>query len=185
MSMQELIAQLEEKTKDITDASIQFFPPPTVPGFGNSSGFELRMLDRGRTRRFAENGQSGPGFYCGPEKTPRNRRCLYQFRPQFSAVPAPRGSGKSGPERRIHRQRHEYAANPDGQFLRVELYPVRADVQSNGAGGSELPDQTGRCAEHARQERPGRNGALFQFRYGWSGCTVPSSLPATTCTPRP
>jgi len=45
-SVSDLIAELEEKTKHIMDAKIEFFPPPTVPGFGNSSGFELRMLDR-------------------------------------------------------------------------------------------------------------------------------------------
>ncbi|WP_031526239.1 efflux RND transporter permease subunit [Dyadobacter crusticola] len=45
-SVQDIIAQMEQKTKHITDADIQFFPPPTVPGFGNSSGFELRVQDR-------------------------------------------------------------------------------------------------------------------------------------------
>jgi HAE1 family hydrophobic/amphiphilic exporter-1 len=45
-SVQDVIAEMERKTKHITDADIQFFPPPTVPGFGNSSGFELRVQDR-------------------------------------------------------------------------------------------------------------------------------------------
>ncbi|MDU0372830.1 efflux RND transporter permease subunit [Hymenobacter endophyticus] len=45
-SVTDLIAQLNEQTKHIHDADIQFFPPPTVPGFGNSSGFELRLLDK-------------------------------------------------------------------------------------------------------------------------------------------
>jgi hydrophobe/amphiphile efflux-1 (HAE1) family protein len=45
-SLPEIIKELEERTKNISDASIQFFPPPTVPGFGNASGFELRVLDR-------------------------------------------------------------------------------------------------------------------------------------------
>lgn len=45
-SLKELIELLKEKTKHIKDASIEFFPPPTVPGFGNSSGFELRILDK-------------------------------------------------------------------------------------------------------------------------------------------
>ncbi|MBE9583529.1 efflux RND transporter permease subunit [Mucilaginibacter sp. JRF] len=45
-SLTDVIKLLEEKTRNISDASIQFFPPPTVPGFGNASGFEIRMLDR-------------------------------------------------------------------------------------------------------------------------------------------
>ncbi|MDH7463792.1 efflux RND transporter permease subunit [Chitinophagaceae bacterium 26-R-25] len=47
-SVQDLIERLEKKTKNIKDANIEFFPPPTVPGFGNASGFELRLLDKNR-----------------------------------------------------------------------------------------------------------------------------------------
>ncbi|MDM1553086.1 MULTISPECIES: efflux RND transporter permease subunit [Chryseobacterium] len=46
ISVNELITQLSEKTKGIADAQIEIFAPPTVPGFGNTSGFELRLLDR-------------------------------------------------------------------------------------------------------------------------------------------
>lgn len=46
ISVNDLITELSEKTKGIADAQIEIFAPPTVPGFGNTSGFELRMLDR-------------------------------------------------------------------------------------------------------------------------------------------
>ena len=46
LSDAEIIKILQEKTKHIKDANIEFFTPPPVPGFGNSSGFELRLLDR-------------------------------------------------------------------------------------------------------------------------------------------
>lgn len=45
-SVNDLISELTEKTKGITDAQIEVFAPPTVPGFGNTSGYELRLLDR-------------------------------------------------------------------------------------------------------------------------------------------
>jgi len=45
-SIEDFIKELNEKTKGISDAEIETFAPPTVPGFGNSSGFELRLLDR-------------------------------------------------------------------------------------------------------------------------------------------
>jgi hydrophobic/amphiphilic exporter-1 (mainly G- bacteria), HAE1 family len=45
-SVDELIALIQSRTRHIKDASIQFFPPPAVPGYGNSSGFELRVQDR-------------------------------------------------------------------------------------------------------------------------------------------
>ncbi|MCD1116716.1 efflux RND transporter permease subunit [Chryseobacterium turcicum] len=45
-SVDDFIKELTEKTKGISDAQIEAFAPPTVPGFGNTSGFELRLLDR-------------------------------------------------------------------------------------------------------------------------------------------
>ncbi|OCA75937.1 multidrug transporter AcrB [Chryseobacterium artocarpi] len=46
ISVNDLITELSQKTKGIADAQIEIFAPPTVPGFGNTSGFELRLLDR-------------------------------------------------------------------------------------------------------------------------------------------
>jgi HAE1 family hydrophobic/amphiphilic exporter-1 len=42
----ELIEELISKTSHIRDASIEFFTPPPVPGYGNTGGFELRLLDK-------------------------------------------------------------------------------------------------------------------------------------------
>lgn len=45
-NVQEIIHELEEKSKDITGANIEFFQPPAVPGYGAAGGFELRLLDK-------------------------------------------------------------------------------------------------------------------------------------------
>lgn len=45
-SVQEIMTELEEKTKDIPGANIEFFQPPAVPGYGAAGGFELRLLDK-------------------------------------------------------------------------------------------------------------------------------------------
>jgi len=45
-SVTEVMAELEEKTKNIRGANIEFFPPPAVPGYGAAGGFELRLLDK-------------------------------------------------------------------------------------------------------------------------------------------
>jgi HAE1 family hydrophobic/amphiphilic exporter-1 len=45
-SAQEIIDELEEKSKDISGANIEFFQPPAVPGYGAAGGFECRLLDR-------------------------------------------------------------------------------------------------------------------------------------------
>lgn len=46
VSVNDIIQELKSRVQHISDASIEIFAPPTVPGFGNSSGFELRLLDR-------------------------------------------------------------------------------------------------------------------------------------------
>lgn len=45
-SVQEIMTELEEKSKDISGATIEFFQPPAVPGYGAAGGFELRLLDK-------------------------------------------------------------------------------------------------------------------------------------------
>jgi HAE1 family hydrophobic/amphiphilic exporter-1 len=45
-NMEEVMADLEEKAKNIKGASIEFFPPPAVPGYGAAGGFELRVVDK-------------------------------------------------------------------------------------------------------------------------------------------
>lgn len=42
----EIIEELEKKAKDIPGATIEFFDPPAVPGFGAAGGFALQLLDK-------------------------------------------------------------------------------------------------------------------------------------------
>jgi HAE1 family hydrophobic/amphiphilic exporter-1 len=44
--VQEIISEFEEKAKDIQGATVEFFAPPAVPGYGAAGGFELRLLDK-------------------------------------------------------------------------------------------------------------------------------------------
>jgi HAE1 family hydrophobic/amphiphilic exporter-1 len=46
LSDRQVIDSLKARTRFIKDAKIEFFTPPPVPGYGNSSGFELRLLDK-------------------------------------------------------------------------------------------------------------------------------------------
>lgn len=45
----QIIEELEEKAKDIPGATIEFFEPPAVPGYGAAGGFSLRLLDKTNT----------------------------------------------------------------------------------------------------------------------------------------
>lgn len=45
-TVDEIMDELKSKSRGLADATIEFFPPPTVPGFGNAGGFEFRILDK-------------------------------------------------------------------------------------------------------------------------------------------
>lgn len=45
----EIIEILEQKSKSIPGATIEFFDPPAVPGFGAAGGFALQLLDKTNT----------------------------------------------------------------------------------------------------------------------------------------
>jgi HAE1 family hydrophobic/amphiphilic exporter-1 len=52
-SIEEIIEELEEETKDF-GAIIEFFEPPAVPGYGAASGLALRLLDKTNTTDYQE-----------------------------------------------------------------------------------------------------------------------------------
>jgi HAE1 family hydrophobic/amphiphilic exporter-1 len=52
-SVHELIEELEEKTRDI-GATLEFFEPPVVPGYGAAGGFALRLLDKTNSGDYLE-----------------------------------------------------------------------------------------------------------------------------------
>ncbi|MBL7912974.1 MAG: efflux RND transporter permease subunit [Bacteroidia bacterium] len=45
-TVSEIIEELEQKAKEIPGATIEFFDPPAVPGFGAAGGFALQLLDK-------------------------------------------------------------------------------------------------------------------------------------------
>lgn len=48
-SVKEIIEELEEQSHEIPGATIEFFGPPAVPGYGAAGGFSLRLLDKSNT----------------------------------------------------------------------------------------------------------------------------------------
>jgi len=74
-SVEEVMKELEERTKDIKGASIEFFPPPAVPGYGAAGGFELRLLDK-----------MGTGDYKKMEAVSKDFVQELNKRPELSSV---------------------------------------------------------------------------------------------------
>ena len=74
-SSQEIIEQLENAAKNIPGASIEFFQPPAVPGYGAAGGFELRLLDK-----------AGSGDYKKMETVSKDFVRELNKRPELSSV---------------------------------------------------------------------------------------------------
>jgi HAE1 family hydrophobic/amphiphilic exporter-1 len=74
-SVQEIMNELEEKTKDITGATIELFQPPAVPGYGAAGGFELRLLDK-----------AGSGDYKRMETVNNEFVAALNKRPELTSV---------------------------------------------------------------------------------------------------
>ncbi|PWK66347.1 hydrophobe/amphiphile efflux-1 (HAE1) family protein [Mucilaginibacter oryzae] len=82
-SLDDIIALLTEKTKNIGDASIQYFPPPTVPGFGNASGFEIRVLDRSGQGDLQKAAKITKDFVDALNASPEISGAFTSFDPNF------------------------------------------------------------------------------------------------------
>lgn len=66
----EIIAQLEKCAENIPGASIEFFQPPAVPGYGAAGGFELRLLDKTGNSDFQKMEQVSRDFVKELNKRP-------------------------------------------------------------------------------------------------------------------
>lgn len=74
-SAEEIIKELEEKAGNINGANIEYFQPPSVPGYGAAGGFELRLLDK-----------AGSGDYHKMEEVSRDFVKELSRRPELSSV---------------------------------------------------------------------------------------------------
>ncbi|WP_079717797.1 efflux RND transporter permease subunit [Parapedobacter luteus] len=82
-SVSDVMAWLEAHTGHLMDASIEYFPPPTVPGFGNSSGFELRLLDRTGADDLNRTADVLAEFMTALDETPEVGNTFSTFDPRF------------------------------------------------------------------------------------------------------
>lgn len=82
-SVNELIEILQQKTKHINDAVIEFFPPPTVPGFGNASGFELRLIDKTGSGNLNRLDEVAKDFLEKVKRRPEIANAFTSFDPNF------------------------------------------------------------------------------------------------------
>lgn len=79
----DLIPVFQEATSGISDGKIEFFPPPTVPGFGNAAGFEFRLLDRTGTGNLNQLAEVADRFLVELNNRPEIGNAFTTFNPNF------------------------------------------------------------------------------------------------------
>jgi HAE1 family hydrophobic/amphiphilic exporter-1 len=79
----ELINLYRDKTALIADAAIDFFEPPTVPGFGNAGGFEFRLLNKNRNTDLAATAEVSENFLHALNTHPVIDGAFSSFDPNF------------------------------------------------------------------------------------------------------
>jgi HAE1 family hydrophobic/amphiphilic exporter-1 len=82
-SIEDAINVLREKTKHIQDAQIEFFPPPAVPGYGNASGFELRLLDKSKRDDLTQLEKVADEFVAALNSRPEIQNAFTSFDASF------------------------------------------------------------------------------------------------------
>jgi HAE1 family hydrophobic/amphiphilic exporter-1 len=82
-SIEDAIKVLREKTKHIQDAQIEFFPPPAVPGYGNASGFELRLLDKNKSDDLTQLEKVADDFVAALNSRPEIQNAFTSFDASF------------------------------------------------------------------------------------------------------
>jgi HAE1 family hydrophobic/amphiphilic exporter-1 len=68
-SVHQIIEELEEKTKDI-GAVIEYFEPPTVPGYGATGGIAFRLLDKNNSTDYRDFDHLNQEFIANLKKRP-------------------------------------------------------------------------------------------------------------------
>ncbi len=80
LTARQIIEELEVKSKKLSDAKVEFFEPPAVPGFGAAGGFSLRVLDRTQSSvtDYKRLGEVNDKFMAGLKKRPELKN-LFTF----------------------------------------------------------------------------------------------------------
>ena len=68
LTSQQIIEELEEKCRQMSNVKLEFFEPPAVPGFGAAGGFSVRVLDKTNTTDYKRLGEVTDKFMAALSK---------------------------------------------------------------------------------------------------------------------
>ena len=89
LTSRQIIEELEEKGRQISNVKLEFFEPPAVPGFGAAGGFSVRLLDKTNSNNYQRLGEVTDKFMDGLSKR-KELKGLFTFfasnYPQYELV---------------------------------------------------------------------------------------------------
>ena len=160
-SIADIIGNLEKKARQIPGATIEFFEPPAVPGYGAAGGFQLQLLDK-----------TNSGDYKALEKV--NNEFMVQLKKRkelaglftFFSAEYPQYELKIDNE--LAMQKGVSIGNAMntlsimvGSTYELGFIKYQRFLQGVRAGFARIPAAAGGHPEHVGQERQGRNGAIL------------------------
>jgi hydrophobic/amphiphilic exporter-1 (mainly G- bacteria), HAE1 family len=89
LTARQIIAELEEKCRQMTDVKLEFFEPPAVPGFGAAGGFSMRLLDKTNSSDYKRLGEVTDSFMAALAKRKELKNLFTFFAgnyPQYELV---------------------------------------------------------------------------------------------------
>ena len=152
MTSRQIIEELQERGRKISNVKLEFFEPPAVPGFGAAGGFSVRLLDRTDTNDYKRLGVVTDKFMAGLAKR-KELKGLFTFfasnYPQYEIVI----NNESGhAEGRVDRQGDGQPFHRHRQHLGARLRPLQPVLQGLCPGRPEVPPLPRRPAIPVRQE---------------------------------
>lgn len=164
----ELIEQYEQRISHIRDADIQFFLPPTVPGFGNASGFELRLQDK-TAGTFEDMDKVIRNFLAQLNADGRLRGVSTGFNPNFPQYMIKVDLQKAARLGIDLDDAMQTLQSYIGSFYSSNFVRFGPNVQSDDTGLSRIQDESGRRLPAVCQKPQRTDGSLFQLpHYGKS-----------------
>ena len=89
MTSKQIIQELEEKCRTMSNVKLEFFEPPAVPGFGAAGGVSLRLLDKTNTMNYKRLGEETEKFLAALAKR-KELKSIFTFfasnYPQYELV---------------------------------------------------------------------------------------------------
>ena len=85
----QIIEELEEKCRQMTNVKLEFFEPPAVPGFGAAGGFSVVLLDKTNTSDYKRLGEVTDKFMAALKKRKELKNLFTFFAtdyPQYELV---------------------------------------------------------------------------------------------------